>query len=273
MTGDVKAMIEKTVQELKGSWQEAGGRRQERQRQSPRQFSPQMNADCADLENQEAGGRRQELGKANQEAEARGAEEALEAACQTLKEQVKAELLDRIKAASPTFFERLVVELMVRLGYGGAGQNAGTVTGQSGDEGIDGVIQQDRLGLELVYVQAKRWKHEVARPEIQKFVGALHGKRASRGVFVTTSSFGKGAVEFAAGLEGKKVVLIDGERLTELMFESGLGLVTAGTYELKRVDPEYFHTISNREGHEGAQRKDDCVKDDCVKDDCVKNDL
>jgi restriction system protein len=198
MTDEVKAMIEATVRELTTRWQEAGGRRQEpsnqqsafsTQKGTVKTFSPRMNADDTDLK-----GSNQYSAISSQP----NMEETINAGYQELKKQVRAELLARIRAGSAKFFERMVVELMVRLGYGGALENPGTVTGQSGDEGIDGVVQQDRLGLEFLYIQAKCWNHDVSRDEIQKFVGALHGKRASKGVFVTTSSFTKSAVEFAA---------------------------------------------------------------------------
>ncbi len=224
MTDDVKAMIDGTVREWKEEWPKVKRQESQKPTQGPSAPVPFARDDNSIVE----------------AARAPSPEEVIEAAYHTLKECVKAELLGRIKAASPKFFEKLAVELMVRLGYGGQVENAGEVIGQSGDEGMDGVIKEDRLGFDLVYVQAKRWNHDVSRDEIQKFVGALHGKKASKGVFVTTSSFTKSAVGYASGLEGTKVILIDGEKLTELMFESGLGVVSMGAYEVKRIDAEYF---------------------------------
>jgi restriction system protein len=167
-------------------------------------------------------------------------EESIEFGYQKLKTQIQTDLLQRVKQASPKFFERLVVELMVRLGYGGSLENPGTVTGKSGDEGIDGVIKEDKLGLEQLYIQAKRWTNDVSREEIHKFVGALHGQKATKGIFITTSAFRKSAIDYATSLDGKKVILIDGEMLTSLMFETGLGLTTTNRYEVKKLDSDYF---------------------------------
>jgi restriction system protein len=140
----------------------------------------------------------------------------------------------------PRFFERLVVDLLVNMGYGGTRRDAGEAVGGSGDEGIDGIIKEDRLGLEVVYIQAKRWKATVQRPEIQKFVGALRGQNARKGVFITTSNFSKGAEEYADGLQDK-VVLIDGETLANLMIDHGVGVTLEDAYEIKRVDSDYFN--------------------------------
>ncbi len=149
-------------------------------------------------------------------------------------------LLERVKQITPARFERLVVDLLGKMGYGGALSNAGSITKLSGDEGIDGVIKEDKLGLDMIYLQAKRWKETtVGRPEIQKFVGALAGQKASKGVFITTSAFTKEAREYAANLQ-QKVVLIDGEQLAELMIEYDLGVSIAQTYLIKRVDNDYF---------------------------------
>jgi restriction system protein len=140
---------------------------------------------------------------------------------------------------SPSFFERLVVDLLVKMGYGGTRKDTGQAVGKSGDEGIDGIINEDRLGLEVVYIQAKRWKDTVSRPEIQKFVGALQGQNARKGIFITTSSFSSGAVEYARMLPNR-VVLIDGETLANLMIEHNVGVSLVGAYEVKRVDSDYF---------------------------------
>ena len=166
-------------------------------------------------------------------------EEMLEAAHQQIRGDLAVDLLKRIKSAPPLFFERLVVELLVSMGYGGSRKDAGKALGKSGDEGIDGIINEDRLGLDTIYLQAKRWEGTVGRPEIQKFVGVLHGKRARKGVFITTSSFSRDAEEYVAHID-PKVVLIDGQELAEPMIDFGLGVSTAATYEVKRVDSDYF---------------------------------
>jgi len=166
-------------------------------------------------------------------------EEMLESAHQQIRTDLAAELLRRIKTAPPAFFERVVVDLLVRMGYGGSRKEAGKALGRSGDEGIDGIINEDRLGLDMLYLQAKRWEATVGRPEIQRFVGALHGKRARKGVFITTSSYSAEARSYVANID-PKVVLIDGAELAELMIDFGLGVTTAATYEVKRVDSDYF---------------------------------
>ena len=143
-------------------------------------------------------------------------EEVLEEAYAELRENLAQELLDIVRKSTPAFFERLVVELLVRMGYGGSHREAARAVGQVGDEGIDGIIDQDRLGLDTIYIQAKKWDQCVGRPEIQKFVGALAGKRAKKGVFITTSSFSQEAVRYVSTIEAK-IVLIDGKRLAELI--------------------------------------------------------
>lgn len=166
-------------------------------------------------------------------------EEMLESAHQQIRTDLAAELLRRIKTSPPAFFERVVVDLLVRMGYGGSRKEAGKALGRSGDEGIDGIINEDRLGLDMLYLQAKRWEGTVGRPEIQRFVGALHGKRARKGVFITTSSYSAEARSYVANID-PKVVLIDGAELAELMIDFGLGVTTAATFEVKRVDSDYF---------------------------------
>jgi restriction system protein len=155
------------------------------------------------------------------------------------KRSVLSELLELVKKASPEFFERLVVQLLVKMGYGGSYQEAVQAVGRSGDEGVDGVIKEDRLGLDVIYLQAKRWEGPVGRPELQKFAGALQGLRARKGVFITTSSFTKDAIDYADRLD-IKIVLIDGQRLAELMFEYGVGVAIASTYAVKKVDHDFF---------------------------------
>lgn len=166
-------------------------------------------------------------------------EEALEAAHAKMTATLASEVLARVKAGSSTFFERLVVELLLKMGYGGSRADAGQAVGKAGDEGIDGVISEDRLGLDIVYLQAKRWDGSVGRPEIQKFVGALHGKRAKKGVFITTGSFSSEAVAYVEHID-PKVVLIDGRRLAEFMIDFEVGVATIRTYHVKRVDSDYF---------------------------------
>ncbi|MDW8469857.1 MAG: restriction endonuclease [Burkholderiales bacterium] len=156
-----------------------------------------------------------------------------------MRSTLETELLERIKAASPAFFERLVVELLVAMGYGGSLRDAGQAVGRSGDGGIDGIIKEDRLGLDVLYVQAKRWDAPVGRPEIQKFVGALQGHRARKGVFITTSSFTKEAEEYVRVIDSK-IVLVDGQTLAALMIDHNVGVAPVRAYELKRIDSDYF---------------------------------
>ena len=165
--------------------------------------------------------------------------EALESAYENLRDELADELLSKLKKTSPAFFERVVVELLVKMGYGGSRADAGKAIGRSGDGGIDGIIKEDKLGLDAIYIQAKRWTAVVGRPEIQKFVGALYGQKAKKGVFITTPSFSKEAKEYVDKIENK-VVLIDGGRLAELMIDTGVGVSTSSIYEIKKVDSDYF---------------------------------
>ncbi|MFA7350920.1 MAG: restriction endonuclease [Methylotenera sp.] len=167
-------------------------------------------------------------------------EEVLEENYTKLNLALAIDLLDIVKSSSPTFFERLVVNLLVRMGYGGTLANAARVTKRSGDEGIDGVIDEDRLGLDSIYIQAKRWEGVVGRPEIQKFVGALSGQRATKGVFITTSDFTKEALDFVKNNNHYKVVLINGYTLAKLMIENNVGVSVATTYEVKGIDSDFF---------------------------------
>ena len=152
-----------------------------------------------------------------------------------------AELLDRVRRVSPAFFEKLVVDLLVAMGYGGSHDDAASVIGHSGDEGIDGIIKEDRLGLENIYVQAKRWKEgsTVGRPDIQQFAGALQGQKARKGVFITTSSFTRDARDYAKAVQAT-IVLIDGLQLAEYMLECGVGVSVQETLKLFKVDEDYF---------------------------------
>lgn len=166
-------------------------------------------------------------------------EEALETAYQSLRDDLATELLQTLKTSSPSLFEKIVVELLVKMGYGGSRQDAGRAIGKSGDEGIDGIIKEDRLGLDIIYIQAKRWENTVGRPEIQKFAGALQGQRARKGIFITTATFSREAHDYASQLENK-IVLIDGERLAQLMMDHNLGVSPMASYEVKRIDTDYF---------------------------------
>ncbi len=168
-------------------------------------------------------------------------EERIDSAYRELRSALAAELLDQVFDQSPEFFEQLVLDVLHAMGYGGSRHDAAERLGQSGDEGVDGVIREDRLGLDLIYVQAKRWKNVVGRPEIQKFFGALHGQRATKGVFITTSSFTKEAIEFADGVT-PRIILVDGQELAQLMIEHAVGVTVSRAYELKRLDLDYFST-------------------------------
>ncbi len=166
-------------------------------------------------------------------------EEALETAYQTLRDNLSDELLTTIKGCSPAFFEKLVVDVIVSMGYGGSRREAGRAVGGTGDDGIDGIINEDRLGLDSIYLQAKRWEGTVGRPEIQKFAGALQGYRARKGIFITTSSFTKDAQEYTSRIDSK-IVLIDGQRLANLMIDHDVGVTSEAVYEVKRTDSDYF---------------------------------
>lgn len=169
-------------------------------------------------------------------------EETIEQAYQNIRSGLASDILTKIMTTSPQFFENLVVDLMIAMGYGGSRSDAGRAIGKSGDEGIDGIINEDRLGLDVIYLQAKRWQGTVGRPEIQKFVGALHGQRAKKGVFITTGTFSKEADDYVSAIE-PKVVLIDGRKLSELMIDYNLGVSTAEKYEIKRIDTDYFEEV------------------------------
>lgn len=166
-------------------------------------------------------------------------EEALYEAHERLRASLEPELLQQVMSASPAFFERLVVDLLVRMGYGGSFRDAGQAVGKSGDGGIDGIIKEDQLGLDLIYIQAKRWEGSVGRPEIQKFAGALQGHRARKGVFITTSTFSKDAFAFVEKIDSK-IILIDGATLARLMVDNNVGVSLVTEYQVKRVDSDYF---------------------------------
>lgn len=166
-------------------------------------------------------------------------EEQIERAHGQLNCALATEILAKVKSCTPSFFERLVVDLLLKMGYGGSRIDAGKALGQSGDEGIDGVISEDKLGLDNLYIQAKRWDNPVGRPEIQKFVGALTGQRSKKGIFITTSTFSKDAHEYVKKID-PKVILIDGSMLASLMIENNVGVSILSTFEVKKMDSDYF---------------------------------
>lgn len=172
-------------------------------------------------------------------ATAQTPEELIESAYQDLRRTLAEDLLKRVLSCSPSFFEQLVVELLVKMGYGGSRRDAGERLGRSRDGGIDGVIKEDRLGLDTIYIQAKRWQTPVGRPEIQKFVGALQGQRAKKGVFITTASYTDDAIDYASMID-TKIVLIDGKRLASLMIDFDVGVSGSASYVVKRIDSDYF---------------------------------
>jgi restriction system protein len=166
-------------------------------------------------------------------------QEHIEVGYQQIRDELATSLLLRVKQCPPEFFEKLVVDLLLAMGYGGSRQDAGRAVGKAGDGGIDGIIKEDRLGLDVIYIQAKRWEGVVGRPELQKFAGALQGQRARKGIFITTSSFTKEAREYAGAIDSK-LVLIDGDELSVLMIDHGIGVADVATYAVKRLDSDYF---------------------------------
>lgn len=159
-----------------------------------------------------------------------------------IKESLIDELLEKLKDVNFYKFENIVVDLIIKMGYGGSKSEAKqSLTKRGSDEGIDGIINEDRLGLDRIYVQAKRWKdNNVSRPEVQKFAGALDGQGATKGIFITTSNFTKEAIDFSENLYNKKIILIDGYKLAELMIEFNVGISTEVIYEIKKIDSDYF---------------------------------
>jgi len=176
------------------------------------------------------------------EAAAATPQEHLEAAYRKIRQKVESEVLQAVLSASPGFFEKVVVEMLVKMGYGGSLRDAGKALGGTGDGGIDGIINEDRLGFDAIYVQAKRWKdNTVGRPTVQSFAGSLLGKKGRKGVFITTSTFSKDAQEYVKEVEANaKIVLIDGPTLASLMVDYGIGVSTESTFEIKRLDSDYF---------------------------------
>ncbi len=166
-------------------------------------------------------------------------EELIEYGYKSIRKSIEQEIILKLKSVSPSFFEKIVVELLVKMGYGGSIQDAGKAIGKSGDEGIDGIIKEDKLGLDVIYIQAKRWESVVGRPELQKFVGALAGQGAKKGIFITTSGFTKEALDYTPKNE-TKIVLMDGEKLSQYMIDYNLGVSVQNIYEIKKIDSDYF---------------------------------
>ena len=175
----------------------------------------------------------------SKEIEDKNPEETLEAAYQELHHGLASDLLQMVKQCPPDFFEHLVVDVLIKMGYGGSRKEAGQAVGKTSDGGIDGIIKEDKLGLDIIYIQAKRWEGTVGRPEIQKFAGALQGQRARKGIFITTSNFTKDALDYVENIE-TKIILIDGQRLAELMIAHNVGANTTAIYEIKKIDSDYF---------------------------------
>jgi len=166
-------------------------------------------------------------------------EELLDYSYSELKEELAIELIKKIKECTPSFFERLVVDLLIKMGYGGSRKEAGKIIGKSGDGGIDGIINEDRLGLDTIYIQAKKWENTVPIAQIRDFAGSLLSKKAKKGIFLATSDYPKGAYDFVSSIE-PKIILINGKELAELMIEYGVGVATKMNYEVKKMDSDYF---------------------------------
>jgi restriction system protein len=174
------------------------------------------------------------------DTQTRTPEESLEDSFRALRADLADDLLERLRGGPSDFFEQTVVRVLVAMGYGGSLADAGQVLGKPGDEGIDGVIKEDRLGLDAIYIQAKRWREaKVGRPAVQAFVGSMEGHKARKGVFITTSAFSKEAYDYVAKIE-RRIVLIDGAQLAELMIDHDVGVTTAQTYAIKKVDQDFF---------------------------------
>ncbi len=179
--------------------------------------------------------------RVDDEMEGQTTEENFEYAYEKLKEETAIELREKIEGSTWSFFENLVIDLLLRMGYGGSRKDAGQAFAKSNDGGIDGIIKEDKLGLDIIYVQAKKWSSDrsVSRPEIQKFAGALQGQRAKKGIFITTAKFTQGAIDYTSIIDSK-IVLIDGDQLVELMMENDLGVSTVASYHVKKIDTDYF---------------------------------
>ncbi|HZO74230.1 MAG TPA: restriction endonuclease [Ktedonobacteraceae bacterium] len=167
-------------------------------------------------------------------------QEILDTSYQNLRQNLAQEILERIKNSPPKFFENLVVDLLIAMGYGGSRKDAGQAIGQVGDGGIDGIIKEDKLGLDAIYLQAKRWEGTVTRPVVQGFAGALIGRKARKGILITTSNFSQQAMEYASGIDNLKIILIDGEQLAQLMIDHDVGVTEESRYVVKKIDLDYF---------------------------------
>ena len=174
-----------------------------------------------------------------QEIEGKTPDEIFEFSYSQIIDNLKLQLKQKINECSPYFFEQIVLDLLLKMGYGGSDNDSGEVTKKSADEGIDGIIKEDKLGLDKIYIQAKKWEKQVGRPEIQKFVGALQGKRAKKGVFITTSEFSKDSYDYVNNLD-VAVILIDGEKLSQYMVENELGISLKNEYKIYSIDNDYF---------------------------------
>lgn len=172
-------------------------------------------------------------------AESETPEDAMARAYKKLRREMESEILSIVSSVSPAFFEQLVVDVLVQMGYGGNAQDAARAVGRSGDGGIDGIINEDHLGLDVIFIQAKRWEASVGRPEVQKFAGALQGQRARKGIMITTSDFTREAQEYAGNIDSK-IVLINGAKLASLMLDHNVGVSIVGQYQIKRIDSDYF---------------------------------
>ena len=166
--------------------------------------------------------------------------EMIEDGYEKINSELAQELLRLVKNSQPDFFEKLVVDLLLKMGYGGSLREAGMAIGKIGDEGIDGIIKEDKLGLDNIYIQAKKWEGTVGRPEIQKFVGALKGRKAKKGIFITSSNFSENAKDYAERIDDPRLVLIDGEQLGELLIDNTIGVSTITTYRIKKIHMDYF---------------------------------
>ena len=189
------------------------------------------------------GGKQEPEGTDKGKEEQQSPEEGMAMLYKEISDALADELLEKIKSCSPAFFERLVVDLLLAMGYGGSREDAGEAIGTSGDGGVDGIIKEDRLGLDVIYIQAKRWENTVGRPVVQGFAGSLEGLRAKKGVLITTSSFSQEAENYVKRIE-KKIVLIDGKTLARLMIDFDVGVSEIVTYRIKKLDLDYFEEMS-----------------------------
>jgi restriction system protein len=182
---------------------------------------------------------KQPIGAELTEIEEKSPEEVIDSAFEVILNDLRSELIVTIKNCSPLFFEKMVIDLLIKMGYGGSRREAGTAIGKSGDEGIDGIINEDKLGLDSIYIQAKRLENTVPIKEIRDFAGSLLSKKARKGVFITTSDFPKSAYDFVNSIE-PRIILVDGNKMASLMIEHGVGISTKETYEIKSIDNDYF---------------------------------